>query len=167
MVNRTVSDKPSFHPRKLKSPLFIITSKSPCRKITPKKRLLNCSQTLADMSAIVFLLNVESQRVQILLSPSSFPRFRKVIYLGSTYWEHWKLLWYSRCPRLEMAGKSFSYKGTNLWNDIPNKMRNVGSAALFKKQVATYFLSQGDIEDPLKHELLEEQHDLRYIFCLD
>ena len=51
-----------------------------------------------------------------------------------------------------------------MWNDTPNNIRIVESAALFKKQVRNYFLGQGDIEDPLKHDLQEEKCDLRYIF---
>ena len=42
-------------------------------------------------------------------------------------------------PRLEMTKKSFSYEGAKMWNDIPNDIRKMGSAALFKKQVANYF----------------------------
>ena len=38
--------------------------------------------------------------------------------------------------------KSFSYKGAKVWNDIPNNIRNVESAALFKKQVRNYLLGQ-------------------------
>ena len=38
-------------------------------------------------------------------------------------------------PRLEITRKSFSYKGAKVWNDIPNNIRNVESAALFRKQV--------------------------------
>ena len=45
-------------------------------------------------------------------------------------------------PRLEIAKKSFSYKGAKVWNDISNDIRNVESAALFKKQVRNYFLGQ-------------------------
>ena len=46
-------------------------------------------------------------------------------------------------PRLEITKKSFSYKGANkVWNDIPNNIRNVESAALFKKQARNYFLGQ-------------------------
>ena len=45
-------------------------------------------------------------------------------------------------PRLEITRKSFSYKGAKVWNDIPNNIRNVESAALFKKQVRNYFLGQ-------------------------
>ena len=37
--------------------------------------------------------------------------------------------------RLEITRKSFSYKDAKVWNDIPNNIRNVESAALFKKQV--------------------------------
>ena len=53
-----------------------------------------------------------------------------------------------------------------MWNDIPNNIRNVESAALFKKQVRNYFLGQIDNEDPLKHDLLEEQYDSMYIYPL-
>ena len=46
-------------------------------------------------------------------------------------------------PRLEITKKkSFSYKGAKVWNDIPNNIRNVESAALFKQQVRNYFLVQ-------------------------
>ena len=45
-------------------------------------------------------------------------------------------------PRPEIARKSFPYKGANAWNDIPNNIRNVKSAALFKKQVTNYSLGQ-------------------------
>ena len=45
-------------------------------------------------------------------------------------------------PRLEITKKSFSYKGAKVWNDIPNNIRNVESAALFKKQARNYFLGQ-------------------------
>ena len=41
--------------------------------------------------------------------------------------------------RLEITKKSFSYKGAKVWNDIPNNIRNVESAALFKKQARTIF----------------------------
>ena len=51
-----------------------------------------------------------------------------------------------------------------MWNDIPNNIRNVESAALFKKQARNYFLGQQDNEDPLKHDLLEEQYDSMYIY---
>ena len=44
--------------------------------------------------------------------------------------------------RLEITKKSFSYKGAKVWNDIPNYIGNVESAALFKKQVRNYFLGQ-------------------------
>ena len=60
--------------------------------------------------------------------------------------------------RLEITRKSFSYKDAKVWDDIPNNINNVKSAALFKKQVS--------IEDPLKHDLLEEQGDLKYMFGL-
>ena len=69
-------------------------------------------------------------------------------------------------PRLEITRTSFSYKRTKVWNDIPNNVRNVKSAAPFKNQVRNYFLDQYDVKDPLKHDLLEEQYDLRYLFCL-
>ena len=42
-------------------------------------------------------------------------------------------------PNLETTRKSFSCEGAKVWNDIPNNMRNVGSAALYKKQVENYF----------------------------
>ena len=42
-------------------------------------------------------------------------------------------------PRLEITKKSFSYKGAKVWND---NIRNVESAALFKKQARNYFLDQ-------------------------
>ena len=45
-------------------------------------------------------------------------------------------------PRLEITKKSFSYKGAKVWNDIPNNIRNVESAALFNKQARNYFLGQ-------------------------
>ena len=45
-------------------------------------------------------------------------------------------------PRLEITKKSFSYKGAKVWNYIPNNIRNVESAALFKNQVRNYFLGQ-------------------------
>ena len=45
-------------------------------------------------------------------------------------------------PRLEITKKSFLYKGAKVWNDIPNNIRNVESAALFKEQVRNYFLVQ-------------------------
>ena len=45
-------------------------------------------------------------------------------------------------PRPEITKKSFSYKGAKVWNDIPNNIRNVESAALFKKQARNYFLGQ-------------------------
>ena len=45
-------------------------------------------------------------------------------------------------PMLELTRKSFSYTGAKVWNDIPNNIRNVESAALFKKQVRNYFLGQ-------------------------
>ena len=45
-------------------------------------------------------------------------------------------------PRREITKKSFWYKGAKVWNDIPNNIRNVESAALFKKQVRNYFLGQ-------------------------
>ena len=45
-------------------------------------------------------------------------------------------------PRLEITKKSFSYRGAKVWNDIPNNIRNVESAALFKKQARNYFLGQ-------------------------
>ena len=61
-------------------------------------------------------------------------------------------------PRLEITQKSFSYKGAKVWNDIPNNIRNVESAALFKKQARNYFLGQQGNEDPLKHDLQEEQY---------
>ena len=70
-------------------------------------------------------------------------------------------------PRLEITRKSFSYKGANVWTDIPNNIRSVESAAFFKKQIRSYILCQKGIEDPLKHDLLEEQYDFRYMFCLD
>ena len=44
-------------------------------------------------------------------------------------------------PRLEMTKKSFSYKGAKVWNDIPNNIRTVESAKLFKKQVRNYFVA--------------------------
>ena len=45
-------------------------------------------------------------------------------------------------PRLEITGRGFLYKGAKVWNDISNKIRNVESAALFKKQVKNYVLGQ-------------------------
>ena len=45
-------------------------------------------------------------------------------------------------PRLEITKKNFSYKGAKVWNDIPNNIRNVESAALFKKQARNYILGQ-------------------------
>ena len=45
-------------------------------------------------------------------------------------------------PRLEITKKSFSYKSAKVWNDVPNNIRNVESAALFKKQARSYFLGQ-------------------------
>ena len=68
---------------------------------------------------------------------------------------------------MEITRKFFSYKGAKVWNDIPKNIRNVESAALFKKQVGNYFLGQWNIEDPLKYDLLEEQCDLRYVFGSD
>ena len=65
-------------------------------------------------------------------------------------------------PRLVITTKSFSYEGAKVWNDIPNNIRNVESAALFKKQFRKCFLGQLVIEDPLKHDLLEEQCDSIY-----
>ena len=44
--------------------------------------------------------------------------------------------------RQEITKKSFSYKGARVWNDIPNKIRNLESTALFKKLVRNYFLGQ-------------------------
>ena len=44
--------------------------------------------------------------------------------------------------RLEITKKSFSYKGATAWNEIPNNVRNMESAAPFKKQAKNYFLSQ-------------------------
>ena len=44
--------------------------------------------------------------------------------------------------RLEITRKSFSYNGAKVWDDIPSNIRNVESAALFKKQVRNYFLCQ-------------------------
>ena len=41
-------------------------------------------------------------------------------------------------PRLEITKMHFSYKGAKVWNDIPNNIRNVESAALFKKQTRNY-----------------------------
>ena len=43
---------------------------------------------------------------------------------------------------LELTRKSLSYKGVKVWHDIPNNIRNVVSAALFKRQVRNYFLGQ-------------------------
>ena len=60
-------------------------------------------------------------------------------------------------PRLEITTKSFSYKGAKMWNDMPNNIRNVESAAFFKSRLEN-FLGQKHIED-LKHDLLEEQCD--------
>ena len=51
-------------------------------------------------------------------------------------------------PRLELPRKRFSYKGVKVWNDIPNNIRNVESAAIFKKWVRNYFLGQYDIVEP-------------------
>ena len=45
-------------------------------------------------------------------------------------------------PRLELTRKSFPYKGAKVWNDIPNNIRNVELAALFKKQPRNYFMGQ-------------------------
>ena len=45
-------------------------------------------------------------------------------------------------PGLELTRKSSSYKSGKVWNDIPNNIRNLGSAALFIKQVRDYFLGQ-------------------------
>ena len=45
--------------------------------------------------------------------------------------------------RLEIARKSFSYKGAKVWNDIASNIRkNVESAALLGKQVRNYLLGQ-------------------------
>ena len=44
--------------------------------------------------------------------------------------------------RLEITKKSFSYKGAKVWNEISNNIRNVESAAPFKKQAKNYFLGQ-------------------------
>ena len=44
--------------------------------------------------------------------------------------------------RLEITRKSFSYKGAKVWNDIPKNIRNVESAALFKKQVRNYKMAR-------------------------
>ena len=41
-----------------------------------------------------------------------------------------------------MVQQSFSCEGAKVWNNIPNNIRNVESAALFKKQVRNYFLGQ-------------------------
>ena len=35
-------------------------------------------------------------------------------------------------PRLEITRKNFLHKDAKVWNDIPNNIRNVQSAALFK-----------------------------------
>ena len=61
-------------------------------------------------------------------------------------------------PRLEMTRKSFSYEDAKVWNDIPNNIRKMGSAALFKKQVANCFWANEISKTPLKHDLLEEQY---------
>ena len=45
-------------------------------------------------------------------------------------------------PRLEITKKSFSYKGANVLNDIPNNIRNVEPTALFKSRLETIFLGQ-------------------------
>ena len=45
-------------------------------------------------------------------------------------------------PRLEMTRKSISHEGAKVWNCIPNNIRKMGSPALFKKQVANYYLGQ-------------------------
>ena len=52
-------------------------------------------------------------------------------------------------------------------NDIPNNMRNVESAVFFKEQVENYFWANETSKTLLKHDLLEEQCDLKYAFCLD
>ena len=49
-------------------------------------------------------------------------------------------------PRLEITKKSFSYKGAKVCNYIPNNIRNMKSAALFKKQVRTYFWANKTLE---------------------
>ena len=41
-------------------------------------------------------------------------------------------------PRLEIAGKSFSYVGAKVWNDIPHDIGNVESNHPFKRIMRTY-----------------------------
>ena len=45
-------------------------------------------------------------------------------------------------PWLERSRESCSYKGAKVWNDISNNIRNVESAALFKKLATNNFLRQ-------------------------
>ena len=51
-------------------------------------------------------------------------------------------------PRLEITKRSFSYKRAKVWNDIPNNIRNLESATLFKKQVRYYFWANKTSKTP-------------------
>ena len=51
-------------------------------------------------------------------------------------------------PRLEITRKNFSYKGAKVWNDIPNYIRYVESAALFKKKVRNFFWANKTSQTP-------------------
>ena len=69
--------------------------------------------------------------------------------------------------RIGKTRKSFSCKGAKVWNDIPDDIRNVESAALFTKQVRNSCFANETLGTLLKHDLLEEQYDFRYIFFMD
>ena len=68
---------------------------------------------------------------------------------------------------MELTRKSFSYKGAKLWNDIPNNIRNVESAAPFKSWLETIFWANKASKILPKHDLQEEELDFRLIFCLN
>ena len=67
----------------------------------------------------------------------------------------------------ELTRKSFSYKGANVWNDIPNNIRNVESVALSKSRLETILWANKTSKILPQHDLQEEHRDVRFIFCLN
>ncbi len=50
-----------------------------------------------------------------------------------------------RC-RLEMFRRNFVYRGTKLWYNIPQELKNSDSLACFKTDLAKYWLVDGDVD---------------------
>ena len=44
--------------------------------------------------------------------------------------------------RTETARKSFYFKGSKLFNDIPNEMKDLNSVMIFKTRILEFFRSQ-------------------------